>query len=145
MTDPKTGSAKPPLETLLAYHFGATSDEEREQVDAHLLACTGCLRAYLRLKHHVERGAARGARPSEAVRARIRADVEAIVRPSGAARVREVLRRPLPLYQALAVAAVAAGIAVGLPSITRSIVRPSASHSIRVDTSEPLAASQGID
>ncbi len=62
-------------EDLFAYALGSSSDEVRDRIDAHLLGCTSCLRAYLRLKHHVERGASLSARPSDAIRRRIRTDV----------------------------------------------------------------------
>ncbi len=133
-------------EALVAYHFGTAGDDERDAVDAHLLQCTSCLRAYLRLKHHVERGVeAMGSarpRPSDAVRRRIREDVAAIVRPrGGVARVRELLRRPIPLYQGLAVAAVAAGLAIGLPSFLDGLTRKPPETAVRIDTSRPVAES----
>ena len=114
---------------LFAYALGTSSDEDRDRTDAHLLGCTSCLRAYLRLKHLLERGLeagveagdSLGARPSDETRRRIREDVAALVRPRGAARVRQWLRRPIPLYQGLAVAAVAAGIAIGLPQAAAAL------------------------
>jgi len=65
-------------ELLVAYHFGTTSDEEREAIDEHLLSCSRCLRNYLRLKHHLD-GEARALRPSSHVRERLRAEVDAVV------------------------------------------------------------------
>ena len=59
---------------LLPYTLGTSSEEDRERIDEHLVSCTSCLRAYLRLKHHVERGASRDARPSEETRRRVRDD-----------------------------------------------------------------------
>jgi hypothetical protein len=131
-------------EALVAYHFGTTSESERNAVDAHLLGCTSCLRAYLRVKHHVERGAAGGARPSASVRDRIRADVATIVRPSGPARLHRLLRRPIPLYQGLAVAAVAAGVAIGLPSLLDGLTRKPPQTAARIDTSRAVAESLTI-
>ena len=100
----------------------ASSDEARERIDAHLLTCTDCLRAYLRFKHHVERGASLRERPSDDVKRRIREDVASVVRPRGAARVLRSLRRPIPLYQGIAVACVAAGIAVASPWIHHLVI-----------------------
>jgi anti-sigma factor RsiW len=132
---------------LLPYTLGTSSEEDRERIDEHLVSCTSCLRAYLRLKHHVERGAARGAQPSDETRQRIRDDVAAIVRPRGAARVRHWLRRPIPLYQGLAVAAVAAGIAVGLPQAIASIgpaSRRAPETTAHVDMSKPVPEALAI-
>jgi anti-sigma factor RsiW len=126
---------------LLPYALGASSDEERKRIDEHIVGCTGCLRVYLRLKHQVERGSAPSAgpsvRPSAEVRRRIRDDVAEIVRPRGAARVQRWLRRPIPLYQSLAVAAVAAGLAVGIPQIVDSF-RKAPETTARVDMSRPV-------
>jgi predicted anti-sigma-YlaC factor YlaD len=134
---------------LLPYTLGASSDEERVRIDEHLVACTGCLRAYLRLKHQVERGVEGGvgrgssptARPSEETRRRIRQDVAAIVAPRGAARLQRWLRRPIPLYQSLAVAAVAAGIAIGVPQVLAAfdaLDRRAPETTARVDMSKPV-------
>ncbi|HEY2515103.1 MAG TPA: hypothetical protein VGI39_29760 [Polyangiaceae bacterium] len=140
---------------LLAHALGASDDAARERIDAHLLTCTECLRAYLRLKHHVERGASLERRPSDEVRRRIRAEVAVLVRPTRAERLNRWLRRPIPLYQGLAVAAVAAGVALAGPWIKSAV--PVGSRSAersftegddqvaalhRVDTSRPVAASQ---
>jgi anti-sigma factor RsiW len=123
---------------LFAYALGTSSEEDRDGIDAHLLTCTSCLRAYLRLKNHVERGASSSARPSELTRRRVRADIAAIVRPRGTARVKQWLRRPIPLYQGLAVAAVAAGIALGLPQAMTALEKRPAETTARIDTSKPM-------
>ncbi|MGO9713510.1 MAG: zf-HC2 domain-containing protein [Polyangiaceae bacterium] len=134
------------LGELFAYTLGTSSEEERERIDEHLVACTSCLRAYLRVKRHVEREGALGARPSDETRRRIRADVAAIVRPRGAARIRHWLRRPIPLYQGLAVAAVAAGVAIGLPQALASIEagKKAPETTARVDMSRPLPQALAI-
>ncbi len=123
---------------LFAYTLGTSSDEDRARIDDHLVACTECLRAYLRLKRHVERGSSLSARPSDETRRRIREDVAAIVRPRGAARVSHWLRRPIPLYQSLAVAAVAAGVAIGLPQAIGALARRAPETTARVDMSRPV-------
>jgi hypothetical protein len=135
---------------LFAYALGTSSDEDRDRTDEHLLGCTSCLRAYLRFKHLLDRGgdgglergleqgAALGARPSDETRRRIRADVAALLRPRGAARVRQWLRRPIPLYQGLAVAAVATVIAMGLPQALATLARRPPETTARVDMSRPV-------
>jgi anti-sigma factor RsiW len=126
---------------LFAYALGASDDAERDRVDAHLLTCTACLRAYLRLKHHVERGVSLAERPSDEVRQKIRNDVAAVVRQGGTARVRRWLRRPIPLYQGLAVAALAAGVAVVGPWLLDAVSRKPQEVAARVDTSSAVATS----
>ena len=129
---------------LFPYTLGTSSEEDRVGIDEHLLGCTSCLRAYLRLKHHVERGASLGARPSDETRRRIREDVAALVRPRGAARVRHWLRRPIPLYQGLAVAAVAAAVSIALPQAVSALSRRPAETTARVDMSRPVAAALAV-
>jgi hypothetical protein len=127
---------------LVSYTLGATSleDGERERIEEHLVACTECLRGYLRLKHHLGRSEGGGERPSEGTRRRIRADVADLVRPGSVERVRQWLRRPIPLYQGLAVAAVAAGVAIALPQAMASIdaARRAPETMARVDMSRPV-------
>jgi hypothetical protein len=132
------------LYELVGYQLGTTSEAARDRVDLHLIECTSCLRAYLRLKHHVERGTPAEARPSDELRRRIRDDVSAIVTPHGAARVRALLHRPIPLYQSLFVAALVAGIAIGLPTIQSAFARRDAQPEARVDTSRRIAESLSI-
>jgi hypothetical protein len=90
---------------LIAYQFAVASDAERARVEAHLVECTVCLRAYLALKAHVDGGGSQ-AQPSEESRLRLRAAVADRFRPTPARRVRRWLARPIPLYQGIAVAAV---------------------------------------
>jgi anti-sigma factor RsiW len=125
---------------LVAYHFGAADEEVRDAVDAHLVGCPECLRAYLRLKRHLEIGSS--ARPSAHVRERLRRDVEVAFRPTVRQRARRLLERPIPLYQGLAVAAVALVLALVLPRLARhdaSVV--SADPGPRVDSARPAAVS----
>jgi len=131
---------------LLAYHFATASDETRDAIDVHILDCGECLRAYLRLKRSVERGAAIDARPSEATRARVMADVHAALKPERATRVRAWLARPVPRYQGLAAAAVAVAIAMAIPLVLRSVEPPPAQEASteRIDTSRPLAESLNV-
>jgi anti-sigma factor RsiW len=132
-------------EELFAYALGTSSEDDRDGVDEHMLSCTACLRAYLRLKRHVERGGQQAARPSAETRLRVRADVAALVRPRGVARVRRWLGRPIPLYQGLAVAAVAAGIAIGAPQIVSALLaRHAPETTARVDMSRPVPRTLAI-
>jgi anti-sigma factor RsiW len=121
-------------ERLLTYYFGAGSDEEGVRIDAHLCACASCLRAFLDLKRHVEHEGRRALRPRAETRARLRADVAAAFQPRAAApllRLRRALRQPIPLYQGLAVAAVAAALGVLVPFARlhlRPVPPPSGEH-----------------
>jgi anti-sigma factor RsiW len=125
---------------LIAYHFATAREEERERVDEHLLVCTACLRAYLRLKRHVERGSTEVGRPSDALRDRLRRDVLAAFRPTGRERVRRWLQRPIPLYQGIAAAAVALFVAGAGPILAEAVAdrEPRTTATMeRIDTSRP--------
>jgi hypothetical protein len=95
---------------LLDYHFGTLADGEA--ADAHLLACKDCLAAYLAMKREIE-GEAR-ARPSAAVRERLRAEVMRTFRPGLFARAKAWFVRPMPRYQSVALAAAASALVVML-------------------------------
>jgi hypothetical protein len=130
---------------LIGYHFAAVSDDERCEVEGHLVECRGCLRTYLALKAHVDRGSREDEMPSEAARVRLRAAVEARFRPTTVRRVRRWLARPIPLYQGLVVAA-AFVLATALgPEIAR-ILRPAptARAAEQVDSARTVARSLTI-
>ena len=136
---------------LIAYHFGTTPDDARKRIDEHLLGCTDCLRAYLELKHHFASGVSRGARPSAAARQRLRAAVALEFTPSVPTRAVRWLRRPIPLYQGVAAAAVALALALIAPLVaeTRAPSRArapddtnaSAPRGERVDSARPAPES----
>ena len=107
-------------EQIIAYHFATASEEEREAIDAHLVTCTRCLRAYLALKHHTDRQSASAPRPSETMKARLRAEVAATFRPTIKTRTQRFFARPIPLYQGIAVAAAAVLIASIAPTVARN-------------------------
>jgi anti-sigma factor RsiW len=132
-------------ERLIGYHFAAVSDGERGAVEEHLVECKECLRTYLALKAHVDRGTSDDDAPSEAARKRLRAAVEARFRPTPARRVRRLLTRPIPLYQGLAVAAALLVAAALGPTVAR-VVRPGPAAHVaeRVDTARPSAESLTI-
>ena len=126
---------------LVAYHLGTVSDEQRDSLEAHLLACRACLRTYLALKRAGDR--AESERPRPAVRARLRAEVaRAFPAPE---RRPTILGRPIPLYQGALLAALAACIALAAPSvihrISRADVAPAAPS---VDTARTRAESLHI-
>jgi anti-sigma factor RsiW len=129
---------------LIEYQFATLEDADRETVEAHLLACTGCLRTYLALKAHVDRGSGAGEAPSEATRARLRAAVEARFRSTPSRRLRRWLSHPVPLYQGLAVAAVVAAAVAVAPGIARSFGSAGARPAEQVDTARPAAESLTI-
>ncbi len=127
---------------LVAYHFGQASERENEAIDAHLVACTSCLRTYLALKHATEK--APHDRPSPEVKATLRAHVARKSRKSReqAARRTPLYARRIPLYQCIALAAVAAAMTFVLP---RAIDRtPIQEGTPQVDTARPSAESLTI-
>ncbi len=138
---------------LVAYHFATSTDEERDEIDAHLLACNACLRAYLALKRASERGPLD--RPSRAARERLRAEVARTFAKPGAPaaspsrpakpKPKPVLffQRRIPLYQGLVAAAIAAAVTlVALGDAPRRA--PVRDGVPQVDTSRPRAESLQI-
>jgi hypothetical protein len=100
------------LETLIDYHFGVLAPEAAAGVEQRLLAEADLLRAYLQLKRQLDDGGRQEA-PSPAARAKLRGAVAAAYGPGAGRSLRRWLRRPVPLYQTLAVAA-AVGAVVAL-------------------------------
>jgi hypothetical protein len=128
---------------LVAYHFqvATITDEERDAIDAHLLECRACLKAYLALKRAAERGPLE--KPSSAVRQRLRADVAAAF-PSKTRRELGVtlLARRIPLYQGLFAAAVAAAIALVIPTLMRKAGQTNVREgAAQIDSARPTAES----
>ncbi len=74
---------------LLPFQLGACEEPTRDQVERHLLECTGCLERYLSAKRQNESAAAFDERPSPDARAKVRASAIALgLRPrSRSARV----------------------------------------------------------
>jgi hypothetical protein len=116
-------------ETLIDYHFGVLAPEAAARVEERLLAEPPLLRGYLSLKRQLDAGRAEG--PSPAARARLREAVAAAHGPGPARSLRRWLRRPVPLYQTVAVAA-AVGAVVALFGI-----RPPAAEAPRAGISVP--------
>jgi hypothetical protein len=130
---------------LIGYHFATVSGSERAEVEGHLVACTACLRTYLALKSHVDRGTLEDEVPGEAARLRLRAAVQARFRPTPARRVGRWFTRPVPLYQGLAVAAVVLLATALAPTVARAVHPGPAAHAAeRVDSSRASAESLTI-
>ncbi|HEY6459535.1 MAG TPA: hypothetical protein VIY73_05265 [Polyangiaceae bacterium] len=130
---------------LIGYHFATGSDDERATVEAHLVECRDCLRTYLALKTHVDRGTSDEDAPGEKAHLRLRAAVEARFRPSKARRMRGWLTRPVPLYQGLAVVAAIVLAAIVGPTLARKMrAAPLVVAGQRVDTARPSAESLTI-
>jgi hypothetical protein len=125
---------------LVAYHFATVSDEERDAIDAHLLGCTTCLASYFALKRAADKSPLE--RPDASVKARLRAEVAATFaeRPR-TARV-TLLARRIPLYQGLFAAAVAAAIALAVPTLLREQrQRDVPEGAAQIDSARPRAES----
>ena len=99
-------------ETLIEYHFGTLGPEARAEVEEALLASAESLRVYLQLKRELDRAQPVPEVPTPQARLQLRAAVAELVRPAPPRRVvgglRGLLARPVPLYQTIAAAAVAA-------------------------------------
>jgi anti-sigma factor RsiW len=130
---------------LVGYHLAALEEDDRSAVEAHLLGCGSCLRTYLALKTQMDRGGRDASGPSEQARLRLRAAVQERFRPVPSRRLVRWLRRPVPLYQGVAVVAVAIAAAALLPTLARVLDRADAERSAeRVDTARPVAQSRTI-
>jgi hypothetical protein len=134
---------------LVAYHFATVSDEERDAIDAHLLGCTTCLASYFALKRAADRSPLE--RPTASVKARLRAEIAASfpakadaagpARTAVPARV-TLLARRIPLYQGLFAAAVAAAIALAVPTLlAQQRQRDVPEGTAQIDSARPRAES----
>lgn len=126
---------------LVAYHLGTAGGAERERLEGHLVACPACAQAYVRLKAHFEH--APHARPGDALRRKLRADVEAAFRPPLPGRFRSWLKRPIPLYQGVAGAMLVA-LLVSLALAAPSLAAPSPRAAGRVDSARQEALSLSV-
>ena len=143
---------------LVAYHFGTLEAEGRLAIDEHLLGCVACLRAYQRVKHAFDAEGPAMARPSAAVRQRLRSDVLAAFaprerpvaprEPAGRARVFALLSRPVPLYQTVAAACVAATVALAAASFghkaTSLPILAAPGPAQRIDSARPAFAGSTV-
>lgn len=125
---------------LVAYHFATVSDEERDAVDAHLLGCTTCLASYFALKRAADKSPLE--RPAASVKARLRAEVAASFPASARPARVTLLARRIPLYQGLFAAAVAAAIALAVPTLLRQQrQRDVPEGTAQIDSARPRAES----
>jgi anti-sigma factor RsiW len=129
---------------LVAYHLGSIADEERDEVEAHLLSCPTCIRTYLALKRAADRAAGAAVeRPRPEVRERLRAEVMRSFAPKNKV---ATLGRRIPLYQGVALAAIAAAVALVAPSFLQWAGRNSGHNepSSAIDTNRTRAESLHI-
>lgn len=124
---------------LVAYHVAAIEDADREAIEAHLVGCRACLETYLAIKRAADRAAT--PRPRPEVRARLRAEVAKAFPPKPKPARLTFLRRRIPLYQGVALAAMAAAVTLAAPSVVRRVQRSSAAPAPMVDTSRTHAES----
>ncbi len=97
-------------ESAHRYHFGALEEEERREVEAHLVTCVPCVREFVALKRSIETSA--DVHPSARARARLR---EAV-----ASELRVAERRWAWWERPLAIA-VAASIVLAAGATTRAL------------------------
>jgi predicted anti-sigma-YlaC factor YlaD len=132
---------------LALYHLGAVTEEERDVVEAHLMACSACLKTYLAVKRAAERSDRERPRPH--VRARLREEVgRAFPSPERRSKL-AIFGRRIPLYQGFALAAVAAAVALVAPNIVQRAVFHDRDRAARpgapaIDTSRTHAESLHI-
>lgn len=132
-------------ENLVAYHVGAIDDADREAIEAHLVGCRACLETYLAVKRAADRQVFERPRPE--VKEKLRAEIVKMFPPKKKAdRTRPVtfLGRRIPLYQGVALAAVAAAIAAVAPKVNEHLHHRAADTAPIVDTSRTRAESLSI-
>jgi anti-sigma factor RsiW len=140
-TGPRTGcnDVEP---YLVSYHLGDLDGDARDTLEEHLTRCSACLKTYLALKRTADRAAFDRPRPE--VKARLRAEVERLF-PTEKPRKVAVLARPVPLYQGVALAAIAAAIALAAPAVLRRVTSADgAAGTPSIDTSRTRAESLRI-
>lgn len=131
-------------ENLVAYHVGAIEDADREAIEAHLVDCRTCLETYMAIKRAADR--ANQERPRPEVRDRLRMEVLAAFPKKSDEKPARVsfLRRRIPLYQGVALAAIAAAITLAAPSVLKRMQRAPSQPAPLVDTSRTHAESLTI-
>ncbi len=129
-------------EHLVAYHLASISEKERDAVEAHLVDCSACLKTYLALKRASDR--AESERPRAQVKARLRAEVMEAFPPRRRRPSLAVFARRIPLYQGVALAALAAAIALVAPGVLHRAGRSPKVGAPAIDTSRTHAESLHI-
>jgi anti-sigma factor RsiW len=128
---------------LVAYHLGLLPDAEADVVDEHLVGCRACLKTYLAVKRGSDKAELDG--PGPGVKARLRAEVARAFPPATAKpRPVAVLLRRIPLYQGVALAALAAAVALAAPSVLRRFSHTEGGSPSLVDTARTRAESLHI-
>jgi anti-sigma factor RsiW len=129
-------------ENLVAYHVGTVDDGTLEAIEGHLVGCRACLETYMAIKRASDREVFKRPRPE--VRDRLRAEVvKAFPKKKSNVVPLSFFRRRIPLYQGVALAAIAAAITLAAPSVMKRIKRPNAPAAM-VDTSRTHAESLTI-
>jgi anti-sigma factor RsiW len=136
---------------LIGYHFATLPDDSRDEVEAHLVTCRACLRAFLALKRHAD-DVAGGARPSDEARRRLRQEVVRTFAPKPTRGLPAWLSRPIPLYQGLAGATIVLLCATLAPALRESWLAMSPRTSVvshrddgaAIDTARTTAESNAI-
>jgi hypothetical protein len=96
---------------LVAFHFGETDGALRDEIEAHLVSCPSCVRAFVGIKRAIETQQEAEARPSRAARDRLRRAVAREIAPEPA---RKWWERPVAF-------AVAASLVLAAGATTRAI------------------------
>lgn len=130
---------------LVAYHLGSIADDERDGVEAHLVSCASCIKTYLALKRAADHASdSLSRRPRPEVRARLRAEVMRAFAPPP--QKLATFARRIPLYQGVALAAIAAAVALAAPSFFQWARRSTGAHGepSSIDTNRTRAESLHI-
>lgn len=122
---------------LVAYHFGSVEARSRDAVEAHLVECRGCLKAYLALKREIETAGASPA-PSQAARERLRRAVarEVALRPGGSMET-GWWRRPLAFAFAAAASAAVMLAVVSVRAQLHHMAQIASEHAAQVERRAP--------
>lgn len=111
-------------ENLVAYQVGAIDDADRAAIEAHLVGCRSCLETYMAIKRAADRAVFERPRPE--VKERLRKEVAKAFPSKKPVSKLMFFRRRIPLYQGVALAAVAACLAVAAPSVIQKLRQTSA-------------------
>jgi anti-sigma factor RsiW len=111
---------------LVRFHFGGLEASERDELEAHLAACSSCLGSFFALKRTIEETE----RPSASARSRLRAAVAAEV--ATRAEADRVWWQP-PVAFAMAVVATLLAVVAVESLATLAVEHPQIATAARVD------------